>query len=118
MTENESVGNAGKKRKGQCDLSLSHASSASFSENNSRHGDWGGAVWLIQNAIICKNVDKADFGSDLMKWTQVTRSIRREDIDFRQIMDLAFHDLPKKEQWLVDPLVRSGSEKMHGSNFP
>ena len=47
MTENESDGNAGKKQKGQHDLSLLYASSASFIENNSRHGDSSGVDILV-----------------------------------------------------------------------
>ena len=102
MTENESDANAGKKHKGQCDLSLSHASSASFFKNNSRDGDGDGADWLVQSAILGKSVDKATFGSDLMKLEQDTKSIRRialskEETDFNLLMALEFHDHPKKK---------------------
>ena len=101
MTENDRDGNEGKKQKGQCDLSLSHTSSASFIENNSRHGDWGGADRLDQNAILDKNVDKAVFGSDLMTMNQETRSIRsrtlsKEEIDIHMIIAIEFYDLLKK----------------------
>ena len=87
MAENDSNGNAGKKQKVQCDLSLSHASSASFFRNNSRHEDVSGVDRLVRNAKLCKNVHKAVFGIDLMKLKQETRSIRsralsKEEIDF------------------------------------
>ena len=103
-TENDSDRSARKKQKGQCDLSLSHASSASFFENNSRHGDGGSTDQLVQNGIFGINVDKAVVGSDLAKLKQETRSIRRrelskEEIDFHfyLLMALAFHDLPRKK---------------------
>ena len=59
--ENDNDGNAGKKQKIQCDLSLSHDISASFFENNSIHGDGGGTDQLVQNEMCGKNVDKAVF---------------------------------------------------------
>ena len=95
MTENNSYGNAGKKQKGQCDISLSHASSASFFENNSRHGDGGSADRLVQNSMLGKNVDTAIFGSDLAKSKQENRSIRnralsKKEINFHLIMACAF----------------------------
>ena len=62
--ENDSDGNAGKKQKVQCDLSLSHDISALFFENNSRHGDGGGTDQLVKNAILGKKVNKAVFGND------------------------------------------------------
>ena len=76
MTESDSHWNAGKKQKREYDLSLSYASSASFSENNSKHGDGSSDNRLVHNAILGKNVDRAVFGSDLMKIKQETRSIR------------------------------------------
>ena len=48
ITENDSNGNAGKKQRGHCDLSLSHAISASFFENNSRCGEGGSTDWLFK----------------------------------------------------------------------
>ena len=108
MTENESHGNAGKKQKGQCDISLSHACCRSFFQNNSRHGDGGGADRLIQNAIVGKNVEKAVFSRDQMKMKHKTRSIRsralsKEEVHFHLFMALAFHDLPRKKS---DQLAR------------
>ena len=38
----------------QCDLNQLHLRSASFSENNSRHGDGGGADRLVSNAVLDK----------------------------------------------------------------
>ena len=76
MSQNESDGNTEKKQKGQCYLCLSYANSALFVKNNSRHVDAGGADRLVQTVILGKNVNKAAFESDLMKWTQETRSIR------------------------------------------
>ena len=77
MTENNSDGNAGKKQKGQCNLSLYHASSASFFENIARHGDGGGDDRLLQHAILGKNIYEAVFGSVLAKLKKKTRSVRR-----------------------------------------
>ena len=62
MTENESDGKAEKKQKGECYLGQWYACSASFFENNMRHGDGGGADILILNAILIKNVDKNESG--------------------------------------------------------
>ena len=73
MTENENVGNAGKKQKGQCDNSLSHASSLSSFENDSRHEHGGDADRLVQNAILKKNIHRAIFWHGLMKIKQETR---------------------------------------------
>ena len=100
--EKDNGGSAGKKQKIQCDLSLSHDISASFFENNSRHGDGGGTDQLVQNAILGKNVDKAVFGNDSAKLKQETRTVRsrilsKEEIDFHLLMALAFHDLPRKK---------------------
>ena len=122
MLENDSDKNAGKKQKGQCDLSLSHASSASFFENNSRHGNKGSAHRLAQNAIFGRNVHKALFGSDLVKLKQETGSIKhralcKEVIDYHLLMALACHDLPRKKKLSVVQFVRSSIEKIHGSNF-
>ena len=41
-----------------------HPRSASFFENESKHGDEGGADRLVQNAILGKNFDTAVFGHD------------------------------------------------------
>ena len=89
-----------------CDISSSHDSSASFFENNSRHGDGSGADILVQNAIFSKNVDKAVFGSHLMKMKQETRSLSRrvlskEETNFNLLMDLGFRDLPRKKYQLA-----------------
>ena len=102
MTENESDMKTGKKQKGQCDFSLSSASSALFFVNNSRHGDGGGADKIAQNTILGKNVDNAVSGSDLAKLKQETRSIRSralsyEKIDFYVLLALAFHVVPRKK---------------------
>ena len=102
MTDNDSDGNAGKKQKEHHDISLLHTSSAWFFENSSRHGDGDSAVRLVQNAILGKNVDKAVFGSDLMKLKQETRSISsrvfsKEKTDFHLLMALLFYDLPRRK---------------------
>ena len=47
MTEDDCDGN---------ELRLSHASSASFVKNSSRHGNGSSADRLVQNAILGKNV--------------------------------------------------------------
>ena len=45
--------------------------------------------------------------------------LAKEKIDFHLLMALAFHDLPrKKSDQLVVQSLRSGSEKMHGSDIP
>ena len=100
MTENDSNGNAGKKQKRQCDLSLSHASSPSFIGNNARHGDGGGTDWLVRSAMLGKNIEKTGFWSDLVILKKETRSIRsrslsKEEIDFHLLMALSFHHLPR-----------------------
>ena len=89
---------------------MSHASSASFFENNSSHGDGHGTDQKIQNANFGKNVDKAVFGSDLAKSKQETRIIRsrilsKEKIDYHLLMALAFHDLPIKKSNQLSSLL-------------
>ena len=102
MTENDSDGNAGKERKIQCDLSLSHDNSASFFENKSGHGDGGSTDQLVQNALLGKTVNKAIFGNDSVKFKHETRTVRsrmlsKEEIDFHLLTALAFHNLPRKK---------------------
>ena len=94
--------NAGNKQKGHCDLSLSHASSASLFENNSRYGDGGGTDQTVQKAIFGKKIEKAVFGSYLTKLKQETRSITsrvlsKEEIDFLLLMVLAFHEFQERK---------------------
>ena len=55
MTGNYSDGDAGKKQKGQCDLSLPHARNASLFENNSRQGD-GGHATIHSNHSSCRAI--------------------------------------------------------------
>ena len=43
-----------KESKQKCDLSQWHPGSATFLENNARHGDSGGADRLVQNTVLGK----------------------------------------------------------------
>ena len=110
MTKNDSDGSAKKKQKGRCDLNFTHASSASFFENNSRHGDGCGTDQLVQNAIFGNNINKTVFGSDSLKLKQETRASRskalsKKEIDFHLLMAHAFHGLTRKKSDQLSSLL-------------
>ena len=77
---------------------------------------------MYQNRILGKNVDKAVFGSDLMKLKQETKSISRrvwskEDADFHLLMALAFHDLPIKRSDQLSSLLGAIVERCIDPTF-